>query len=625
MNDIFNKNISLFQKRFPEIAEAISGMSGEPEIKTIESKTGLPVPAVQGRNRAVYIHSRFDPAKEAQRFVDEISVQDRDLFIIFGFGYAYHIDELLLRIPTESSLLIIEKNIEMIAGAASTRDLSSILGDNRVAILVDPEHDQIADALSGRSSARVSFITHRGSHQIYPDYYSKTLDTAKSSVSTKEVNIATLAKFEDLWASNIIRNTLNFILNPGINIFFDKFKGLPGILCAAGPSLHESLPLLKEVQNRAVIAAVDTAYGILLKNGITPHFCISADPQIVNARYFEGCPETGTILAADPTTHPSVFRMFKGRKSVSGIVFDAMKWIESFSEEKGETAHGGSVSTNAYDFLKKIGTSPVIMVGQDLAFTGGYAHCPGSYLDSQIHLKSDRFKTPENFNRFQLTALPEIKVKGIKSPTVHTNRKMTIFLSWFERRRDDSLINATPDGAIIPGVKHTPVENIKFEETGMDIFSLIDSIYSSGTLVSKQHDIYGLYEKSIEIYNALESVIPHISRAFSLSEELIRLTEKQSSYGKKIGKILDSLDEIDRIIQSKKSIKEIISFTSQKAIHTITEGYEINLDEKNMSAPRKTALKSKFLYEGLLKGTRFNKRLFRKLSLILSESLNEKS
>jgi len=68
------------------------------------------------------------------------------------------------------------------------------------------------------------------------------------------------------------------------------------------------------------------------------------------------------------------------------------------------------------------------MVGQDLAFTGGYAHARGSYLDEQVNLRTDRFFNAQVFNRRQLTALPKIFVKGIRSPKVHTNQKMMIFL-----------------------------------------------------------------------------------------------------------------------------------------------------------------------------------------------------
>src|SRR5512133_2757850 len=111
---------------------------------------------------------------------------------------------------------------------------------------------------------------------------------ARSYLSTKEVNIATLAKFEKVWASNIARNIGAFVASPGANRFFGQFGGVPAIVVAAGPSLHASMDFIRKSRGRAVIVAVDTSYRILMSQGIEPHFCIVVDPQMINARYFEG-------------------------------------------------------------------------------------------------------------------------------------------------------------------------------------------------------------------------------------------------------------------------------------------------------------------------------------------------
>ncbi len=54
---------------------------------------------------------------------------------------------------------------------------------------------------------------------------------------------------------------------------------------------------------------------------------MAVDPQVINARYFEGLPELSTILVADPTVHPSIFHLYRGPVAATGIAFDMMKWI----------------------------------------------------------------------------------------------------------------------------------------------------------------------------------------------------------------------------------------------------------------------------------------------------------
>lgn len=45
----------------------------------------------------------------------------------------------------------------------------------------------------------------------------------------------------------------------------------------------------------------------------------------------------------------------------------------------GEVDTGGSVATNAFSLLYKIGLKTIILVGQDLALTGNKTHADGTF------------------------------------------------------------------------------------------------------------------------------------------------------------------------------------------------------------------------------------------------------
>ncbi|MCU0822724.1 MAG: hypothetical protein MUC95_09685, partial [Spirochaetes bacterium] len=141
-------------------------------IDVIATKSGGYVPEITIENRKVLLHSKFDPVKEAERFTAETDPGKFDLVIIMGFAFAYHLEILLKKIQKDATVLVIEKNPAIIKKAIEYRDLSGILTDSRLKILADPGEEDIADALQGRSSFKVTLITHRGSHQLYPDYYS---------------------------------------------------------------------------------------------------------------------------------------------------------------------------------------------------------------------------------------------------------------------------------------------------------------------------------------------------------------------------------------------------------------------------------------------------------------------
>ena len=617
---LLERNMAVLRERFTGEHDRVAAAADNGSVEAVETAAGDFVPAVVRDGKRLFVHSRFDPRKEAERFIGGIDAGAYDLFIVSGFGFGYHAEELLGRMGRDSILLVIEKSPLMLRKALGCRDLSGLLSDARLLLLIDPTEDEIAEALKGKSSRRSSLVLHRGSHQAEPDYYANMQEIARSYLSTKEVNIATLAKFEKVWASNIARNIGTVVASPGANRFFGQFAGVPAIVVAAGPSLHASMDFIRQSRDRAVIVAVDTSYRILVAQGIEPHFCIVVDPQMINARYFEGSRPGRTILIADPTVHPSVFRLFRGRVAMTGVAFQLMKWIEKLTGDKGEITHGGSVSTNAYDFAKRLGCSPVLMVGQDLAFTGGYAHARGSYLDEQVHLRTGRLYTAEMLNRFQLTALPKIFVKGIAGGRVHTNQKMMIFLSWFEKRRDADLVNATHDGALIPGVRHARPGEIAMPAAA-DIAARIDGLYA-GAATGADPEARGRFTAMLgRIREEVDSLLPVLEKAVGFSGSLLALMEEKKRGGAgdpgKVDYLLKKLSETDRIVESKTNAKEMISFTIQRVLHTVTEGYDIDEGDGGLGSEELVAKRSRYLYQGLLDGARFNGKIMGKMAAVL--------
>ncbi|MCX7677699.1 MAG: DUF115 domain-containing protein [Spirochaetes bacterium] len=604
MNALFEKNIRALQLKDEALARLIELCADDGSITVIQAKNG-PVPEIRKEGRILAIHSRVDPVKEATRFCAELTTMDFDLVVISGFGFAYHIEEILNRASQDAAVLVMEKNPLIVKKACEHRDLERIFRDPRLLLLINPSEENVAEKLRGKATRRTSFLLHRGMHQTDPEYYSNLLRIARSYLSTKEVNIATLAKFEKVWMRNVARN-VGFLTDlPRATFFFGAFEGIPAIVVSAGPSLLESIPFIKVNSTKAIVIAVDTAYKILIKNGVEPHFCLTVDPQSINARYFEGDSLTDTILVADPSSHPSVFKLFKGRKVRAATAFPMMKWIDEICGDGGEIAHGGSVSTNAYDFARKLKANPIVLVGQDLAFTGGYAHAKGSHLDEQVHIRTNRFFTPEMFNRKQLTALPKIFVDGIDGRKVHTNQKMMIFLSWFERRNDPGLVNATRAGARIKGVKHCSEECIDFGDS-KDLWQKINLLYEHA--LEEQRKIPArahIHDKCIGISRQIDELLPVLKRAVHFAEELVTQMKASVRDGAKISYIVKKLDEIDNFIETRKKLADMIGLAIQKVVHTIMEGHDVEGEDSEMGNEEKIARRSLYLYKGLLEGAEF--------------------
>lgn len=615
MNDLYIKNISFIREKFVSLASRLD-VPDNGTVESVAAKNGDAVPCfIQGEGRKLFIHSRVDPLREAERLIQEIEITGKDLVVVFGFGFGYHVQELLKKTGRDINILVVEKDPLIFKKAMESRDFGELLSRENLLLAIDPDEDELTSIMHGRSSRNVLFITHRGSHQVYPEYYSNILTIMKSYISTKDVNIATLAKFEKTWTSNIARNIGVIADCCGANVFYNAFKGVPAIVVAAGPSLTDSVPFLRDNSKRAVIIAVDTSYKILLAHGIIPHFCVTVDAQLINARYFEGSPASETVLIADPMVHPSTFRFFKGEVTVTGVAFEMMKWIENICGSRGELTHGGSVSTNAYDFAKRLGASPVIMVGQDLSFTKGLAHVKGSYLDEQIHNKTMRLNNAQMFNRRQLTYLPKILLPGINGGRVHSTQKMVIFINWFEKRNDPDLLNATYDGVSIRGVKNIKQGELTLPEPDENIMARISRLISekadSGPADRKQR----LKNRVESMVSEIEGLVPVLEKAVTHAADLSGMIDdgRDKTDPGRVNYILGKLADTDRFIESQKNSKDMISFSIQRVIHTITEGYDLE-GGSDLNAGKR----SEFLYRGFLEGALFNRKILRKMVKLLT-------
>lgn len=85
------------------------------EIDVITSRSGHLVPKVDGYQ----IHSIYNPIKEASQFVENQmnKIQGQNRFLIFGGGYAYHVNALAEYLEsqngTDYSIFVVEPNDEL--------------------------------------------------------------------------------------------------------------------------------------------------------------------------------------------------------------------------------------------------------------------------------------------------------------------------------------------------------------------------------------------------------------------------------------------------------------------------------------------------------------------------------
>lgn len=423
-------------------------------------------------NRWLYkgklVHSERDPYREAERAVE--SLKNARALIAVSVGAGFMLSRLR---PSVREVLIIEPTPYLVAALICSGEFLKFHG--KITLFADSltradAMEDILPWLQGKNLNLTLIYCHAPFAAIDKPVATRAVERIEALFEKRSVNQATIVKFQQLWNKNIFLNQHALAAAAPMREIWDMPAPGAIVLAGAGPSLSHSIPELKLLRKKFVLFAADTAFIPLAKAGITPDFVFSADPQWLNHFFCQSTKAAGSAWVMDPVVHPAIPRYVQ-RSGAPTYFWNNVFLADTYfrTSDRGDVAHGGSVSTNAFDIAVhwlngQCGPGiqrRLILVGQDLSFSNKQAHTPGAVLEAQLFARSDKLQTMERHNFRQMTAMPGLAVQGIRQQKVRTNGKLKIFLDWFASRAagaDKSvirLINATHDGARIQGFEHT--------------------------------------------------------------------------------------------------------------------------------------------------------------------------
>lgn len=488
--------------------------------------------------RGKLLHSERDPEREAQRSAAGHMQAKSMLAISVGAGF------ILKPLKNIQSFLIIEPEAFVVVAFLLNRQFDAFSG--KISLfhntLKSPDAlEAVLPWLQGKNLKETQIYLHPPYLSIDKSAATRAFSRVEALFEKRAVNQATIVKFQQLWNKNILLNAAALNRSGSLNALWQLPPPENIVLAGAGPSLTSSLGDLKYLRKKFVLFAADTALVPLNRAGIFPDFVFSADPQWLNHYFCQSPHAAKSVWVMDPVVCPAIPREVMrrgGRILFWNNVFLADRILRM--TDRGDVAHGGSVSTNAFDvakqWLSKSGAetpAKIILVGQDLSFSNRQAHAAGAVLEAQIFARQHRLTGMESHNLRQMKAMPVVWVKGIKQERVRTNGKLRIFHEWFEARaaeRDPQrirYINATHDGAILHGFEHESLQqavkvaedrleiHIKIEPQGIrPLHKLADELAEVRRLSqanARLSQIVNPPTRSIEIMNANDASIKSLS------------------------------------------------------------------------------------------------------------------
>ncbi len=509
MNSLLNSNRALFEKRFPQLAEQYKPLFDSPVLpENVEFVTGR-----NGQISATYmglsLHSAYNPEREAQKLVSEEAAAKADAGVFLGFGLGYGAVA-FAKEYTSKTLILIECNPEWFLLALSAIDFTPVFEHQSLVLLVGAPQQTIISVLEKIGLQNCCFFKTK-SHIAHNEQYFINLENLiERNRQKKDINDRTLEKFSMLWLKNMCRNLDIAGGLDGVARYFGAFAGMDACVIAAGPSLDDVLPYIKEIQKRTLIVCVDTALRACLNAGVQPDFIVIVDPQYWNIRHLDGLAAPESRIITELAVYPPVFRFQCKEKLLCSSIYPLGKYIEKQVKPRGELGAGGSVVTTAWDFARQCGCRRIFMAGLDLGFPERKTHFKGSTFEERSHRLSARLHPAETDSFNALYGAYPYEVSNYEGGKVLTDKRMALYAWWFESKclefPEVKTCTLCPKGVGIPGITPVSIEEVlKIKDISAEKAAVLDKPSKTDFAAQKAAFQAALQTAKDELYEMLKS------------------------------------------------------------------------------------------------------------------------
>ena len=491
MNDmIYMKNMDILNNRYPEVAAFISHNIEEPGrteadadiISDVYDIDGKVVLAADKGGTTYRLDSLYDSKPILDLWFESLG-DDWDYnskLFLYGFGNGMYAKAFLQSARSDCSIIIYEPSYRIFSTVLKNFDLTEVLSNNRVSFIFGPllkerdirrtleDHMSYSDALSCRSSIHLNYDV------LFPD------DCVKYHDNLFRVRDAIIASqtVHDRFGADYNKNTFNNLRLLRESMDIEKLaenmpEGIPAIVVAAGPSLDKNIREIANAKGKCIIISTDTALKPLSLAGIIPDIAMIMDGK-KDARYLSEEDSRSVPLVCTPRSGTEFLNLHKGIKFFTNDYCEHINgFMETCDRRLIDIETGGSVANSCFSLALLFKCNTIILMGQDLAYTGDKTH-------SSVTVRGSVKTEVENLEHVVMDV--DIEGKPIRS-----SEEFKTYREWFERKIADNpeinVIDATEGGVRIAGttlmtardaIEKYCTESFDFSEVVADAVPLLD-------------------------------------------------------------------------------------------------------------------------------------------------------
>lgn len=382
--------------------------------------------------RPAVLHSRYDPVKEAIRFLDQQAFSFRPAIVVVTEpGDSYLVEPLRNRFPGAVLIAIRYQD-------SSFRDTDRLwdavwrpgCGSALVPFLFNCVPDELLPV--------TSFLCWKPSDTVWPETARMVWEGISSLIRTQQSVMYTRSMFGRRWFLNMVKNCA-LAENP----YLAPKTAKPVVLAAAGPTLEKLFPF-----NRSgyYVCSVSAASSCLAEYDCQPDICIATDGGFWAIDHFRNF--SALVPVAFPLEAAIPERVLENNPVILLSYGSQLEAV--FHDNCGIVAEpafrNGTVAGTAALYALAHTTSCVLAAGLDLAPTSSFSHARPNVADPLTDISTDRLRP----------------LAGALHAKNRNYGALETYAGWFESRDasfSDRFFRLRPEGRPLAGIRTVDIED----------------------------------------------------------------------------------------------------------------------------------------------------------------------
>ncbi len=240
-------------------------------------------------------------------------------------------------------------------------------------------HDLVqAWPIISRHEPRATVVRSQGYAEAFPDAHAELLLTVEQLVQRVNVNANTWDLRARTWVENLLENVDLLRTAPTALALEGCFRGVPAFVVGSGPSLAKNIEFVRQAAKKGIVFCANSTARALAAAEVEPQVIGCIESIDVSHRLADLPFIDRAVRAFSIVGHPAVSRTGRGPLLPIYESLDAIS--RPLQELTGR--HGvplaGSVSTALFSLAERLGCGPIVLVGQDMAYTDGHPYAAGT-------------------------------------------------------------------------------------------------------------------------------------------------------------------------------------------------------------------------------------------------------